>query len=540
MSDWVTAWTASPQRPSAGFAANWSENGFIGQTIRQTVRLGAGGDAVRVRLTNRYGATPLRIAGMSVSTAVGTAAIKPESLLPLTVNGKRDVVVPAGSELHTDPSPLRSEPLDAVTVTLYLAEPSGPATYHAQALATTYRADGDHVADTDAMAFTDTSESWYFLAALEVTGTPANGIVVFGDSLTDGTGSTPDTDQRFPDLLALRLLAAGRPRPVLNQGIGGNRVTIDSSWLGERATRRFPDDVLTHSGVGTVMILAGINDIGISELAGTSPFPVLAPYTDVSADAIIAGHRGMIRRAREAGLRVVGSTLLPIAGAAYSTTRSEAKRAAVNNWIRNSGQYDAVADLAAAIGEALAPDHDSGDGLHLNAVTASCPITAPVRWSRAATRCGAVVVLDRAPRTVLPSRAITRRVATVWVRVHRAAPMSWSRRSESRRANTRRMVDSSGTVAPVIPRTRRVSIGWWATHSPIATNDFAPPMTAASPTARTDAKVWRRPRRARGSGTDFNRSSSCDRQVSASAAGRQAVVGEDDMDGCGSPAGRFV
>ncbi|MFF2847506.1 GDSL-type esterase/lipase family protein [Streptomyces sp. NPDC058001] len=120
---------------------------------------------------------------------------------------------------------------------------------------------------------------------------------VFGDSLVDGTGSRPDTDSRFTDMLARRLMAAGRPRAVLKQGLGGSRLTLDSPWLGDRATARFDRDALAQPGVSTVIVLAGINDIAISEMAEESPFPVLAPYTEVPAQQVIAGLRDMIGRA---------------------------------------------------------------------------------------------------------------------------------------------------------------------------------------------------------------------------------------------------
>jgi lysophospholipase L1-like esterase len=363
---WAAAWTTTPQRPSIGFAPNWSQEGFADQTIRQTVRLSVGCDALRVRLSNRYGTAPLQVAGLTVAAPAGGSAVKPDTLHEVTVDGEPVFAVPAGTDLATDSVPLRTGALDSVTITMHLADPSGPATYHAQALATTYRAAGDHRTDSDGVAFTQTSQSWYYLSGVDAAGAPGNGIVILGDSLTDGTGSTPDTDHRFPDLLAQRLVAAGRPRAVLNQGIGGNRVTVDSAWLGDQATTRFQHDVLTQPGVSTVIILAGINDIAISEIAAESPFPVLAPYTQVSADEVIAGHRDMIRRARAAGLRTVGATLLPMRGSGFSTPRSEAKRATVNAWIRETPEYDAVIDLAHAMGDALDPAHDSGDHLHLN------------------------------------------------------------------------------------------------------------------------------------------------------------------------------
>ncbi|MBS2553765.1 SGNH/GDSL hydrolase family protein [Catenulispora sp. NL8] len=387
---WAATWTASPQMPGAGFEPNWSEAGFADQTVRQTVRLSIGGDALRIRLSNRYGTTPLRVAGLSVALPVGMggAGVKPETVHAVTVGGDSGFVIPAGGDVSTDGVALGTEAFDAVTVTMYLAEPSGPATCHAQALATSHRASGDRRADDDGATFTETSGSWYFLSGIHVADEREgatdydhgldhdhdhdhdididHGIVVLGDSLTDGTGGTPDTDQRFTNLLARRLAAAGRPRAVLNQGIGGNRVTIDSAWLGERAPVRLGLDVLPQPGVGTVVILAGINDIGISELAGDSPFPVLKPYTEVTAEEVITGYRDMIRRAHAAGLRAVGATLLPIRGSAYSTPRSEAERETINAWIRESREYDAVIDLARAMGDTLDPAHDSGDHLHLS------------------------------------------------------------------------------------------------------------------------------------------------------------------------------
>jgi lysophospholipase L1-like esterase len=377
---WTAAWTASPQRPGANWMPNWSEEGFTDHTVRQAVRLSAGGDALRVRLCNHYGEGPLRIAGATVAVTAGEGAVKPETLRELTVRGETAFAVPAGADLATDQVPFPTGAFDQVTVTMYLAVRSGPATYHSQALATAHRAPGDHRADADATAFTDTSESWYHLAGVDVAGARGStedgghgggtgggtggGIVVLGDSLVDGTGSTFGTDHRYTDLLARRLAAAGRPRAVVNQGIGGNRVTVDSRYLGERATARFAHDATAQPGADTIVVLAGINDIGISEVADDSPFPILEPYPDVPAEAVIAGYQKMISQARAAGLRTVGVTLLPMKGSDFSTPRSEAKRTAINTWLREPGHYDAVIDLAAAMGEALSPEHDSGDHLH--------------------------------------------------------------------------------------------------------------------------------------------------------------------------------
>lgn len=366
---WDAAWSASPQRAGANFTPNWSEQGFADQTVRQTARVSVGGTAVRVRLTNVYGTTPLTVTGATVARTAGGAAVRPGSVRRLTVGGASTFTVPAGAERASDPVWLPVSALESVTVTLYFADLTGPATYHAQAMALSYRATGNHTTGTDAAVFTESTVSWYYLAGVDVIGVPRHrdGVVLFGDSLTDGFGSTLGADNRYPDEFAERLVAAGQPRAVLNQGIGGNRVTVDSAWLGDKATSRFDRDVLDQPGVGTVIVLAGINDIGMSEARQ----PLAAPYTEVSAADIIAGHRDLIRQARAKGLRVIGATMPPMKGSRYYTPLSEAKRDEVNTWIRGSGEYDAVVDFDRALAaptdeDQLAPVYDSGDHLHPN------------------------------------------------------------------------------------------------------------------------------------------------------------------------------
>ncbi|NUW45873.1 SGNH/GDSL hydrolase family protein [Nonomuraea rhodomycinica] len=369
---WSATWTAAPQRPGVSFAPNWSQQGFTRQTVRQIVRISVGGKAARIRLSNRYGTTPLTIDHATLARTALGAAVEPGSLRRLTVRGKRAFTVPAGADLATDPVPLRPAALDSLTITFFANQPTGPATYHAQALATTYRAAGDHAADVGAAAFTDTTQSWYYLTGVDVIPTARHGgVVTFGDSLTDGAGSSADADNRYPDELAELLAATGTPRAVLNQGIAGNRVTVDSAWFGEKATARFRRDVLGQPGVRTVVILAGVNDIGIGELAAAPPSPIFAPYPDVSAGQVIAGLGELIRMAHAEGLRVIGATMMPVKGSAYYTDRSEAKREAVNAWIRASAAFDAVVDLdrvtaSPADGDRLDPAYDSGDHLHLN------------------------------------------------------------------------------------------------------------------------------------------------------------------------------
>jgi lysophospholipase L1-like esterase len=368
---WSATWTASPQRPSTSYTPNWAEEGFADQTIRQVVRISAGGSRARIRLSNVFGSTPLKIAGATVARASGDAAVNGSTLRHLTSGGKRAFTVPSGAELATDPVPIKLSDLDSVAITLYLSAPTGPATYHAQAMATSYRADGDHRADPTATAFTQTTVSWYYLSGVDVIGAASRRgtVVAFGDSLTDGYGSTPGSDNRYPDELAERLASAGKPRAVVNQGIGGNRVTVDSVRLGDKGVSRFRRDVLGQPGVRSDIILEGLNDIGMSEVQA----PINAPFTEVSPDEIIAGHRNLIRQAKAKGLRVLGATLPPTKGSRYHTPTTEAKREAVNAWIRTSGAYDAVVDLDRALAsptdeDQVNPDYLAADRLHLNDV----------------------------------------------------------------------------------------------------------------------------------------------------------------------------
>ncbi|MFJ4655330.1 SGNH/GDSL hydrolase family protein [Nocardia sp. NPDC088792] len=366
---WSAAWSSAPQRPSAGFGPNWSEQGFSDQTLRQVVRLTNGGDQVRIRLSNHYGLGPLEVTGSTVAATDTGAAITATTLHPLTFAGTSKVTIPAGAELTSDPAPLHVTQLENVTVTLYLRATTGPATFHSQAWTDSYLATGDHLSDPAAAAFAAHTNSWYYLTDVEVAG-PAprrDTVVAFGDSITDGFASTPRADHRWPDQLADRLVHADRQRAVLDEGIGGNLMLNDSAWYGDRASTRFSHDVLDKPGVRSVILLEGVNDLGFSE----TDQPTYKPDPDVSAAQVITGYQNLITQAHNKGIRIIGATLLPFGGSDHYSARSATKRHAINEWIRTSGQFDAVVDFAAAVTDAtnpeiLAPAYDSGDHLHPN------------------------------------------------------------------------------------------------------------------------------------------------------------------------------
>ncbi|RZS44626.1 lysophospholipase L1-like esterase [Herbihabitans rhizosphaerae] len=357
---WAGGWGASVHRASRTFQPNWSEQGFADHTVRQVVRLTDGGPAARIRLSNAYGATPLRVTGATVARTAGGADVRPGTVRHLTVGHHRSFTIAPGAEIATDAVLLPVAALESVTVTLYFAQPTGPSTFHWYANTDSYRATGDHRGDHKGTAFTETTQAWYYLAGVDVIKVfpRRTGVAAFGDSITDGYGATPGAYSRYPDELAERLRAVGRPRAVINQGIAGNRLTGDSPLFGDKGISRFKRDVIDQPNVGTVIILEGINDIGMTG-------------ADVSADALVAGHRELIRQARAAGVRVIGATLLPYKGSGFFTAGGEAKRDALNHWIRTSGEYDVVVDFERATASPTDPDqmnpaYHIGDGLHPN------------------------------------------------------------------------------------------------------------------------------------------------------------------------------
>jgi lysophospholipase L1-like esterase len=363
---WVATWGASPVAP---LPANTTNPGFTNQTMRMVVHTSLGGNEVRVRLSNAFGSESLVIGAAHVAIHSKDASIASGTDRPLTFNGTGTATIPPGALVISDAVKLDVPALSDLAVSLYLPGPTGQATWHAAALSTNYvsRA-GDFTGAAD-LPVDHTVASWFYLTDVEVKSSKdAFALVTFGDSITDGTRSTPDTNHRWPNLLAERLAQHHVKLSVVDEGIAGNRVLHD--LVGPNALARFDRDVLAQPGVGFITVLLGINDIGdISRLpavaqAGRAPQPV-------SAEQIIAGHLQMITRAHQQGLKIVGCTLTPFEGAAYFSPEGETKREAVNKFIRGGGAYDGVIDFDAVVrdpGHAarFLPAYDSGDHLHPN------------------------------------------------------------------------------------------------------------------------------------------------------------------------------
>jgi len=286
-----------------------------------------------------------------------TPAVDASSITTVTFDGAHAATIPAGTERLSDPVALRVADDSDLVVSLYLPGPTGPASFHIRGLAASFQASGDASDDTGA-AFSLMDSSRYFLTGVDVTTRARGAVVLLGDSITDGVASAADDNQRYPDQLADRLLQRPEVREygVLNAGLSGNRLLTDAGAAGDSVLRRFDRDVLAQTDVTSVVVLEGINDIG-------------ATLGSVEAHDLIAGYRQIISRAHAAGITVVGATITPFEGAVYDSAAGEEDREVVNDWIRTSGEFDAVADFDAALRDPghptrLRPDFDSGDHLH--------------------------------------------------------------------------------------------------------------------------------------------------------------------------------
>lgn len=363
---WVAAWTSAQQEPEPHNALPPDTIGDA--TLRQIVRLSLGGDAVRVRLSNAFGQKPLRIGEARLARAVapGDSGIVAVRDWPITFSGRSDVVIPSGAEVVSDPVALPVAAFDDLAVSLYLPAAPEPQTGHPGARTTSFALAGRHVSDAGLVGAM-TVEHWYQLSGVDVAAPMgAEAIAVLGDSITDGRGSTTNGNDRWTDFLARRLQAdpATRHLSVLNQGIGGNRLL--EHGLGPNALARLDRDALAPAGVRHLIVLIGVNDLGVLGRGGAS-----AEDHQVLAERIIAGYEQIVRRAHARALRVYGGTMPPYGGSdVYAATpASEAARATINDWIRTSGAFDGVIDFDAALRDPDEPgqlraEYDSGDRLH--------------------------------------------------------------------------------------------------------------------------------------------------------------------------------
>lgn len=371
---WVGAWGTSPTTVPASDTTSFED-----QTLRQVVHLSVGGTSLRVRLSNEFGTEPLVVGEARVARRAGTgSSIDPHTDRRLTFGGRTSVTVPAGAPLLSDPVVLPVRADSDLVVSIHLPKRTRGNTVHAFPYQDGWVAAGNVTGARD-ITPTAVLGKWHFLTGVSVAGR-GEAVVTLGDSITDGAETTRNANRRWPDLLARRFQQDRQLRHlgVVNQGIAGNRLLHDpnpptghpgegyAAYFGQSALRRFDRDVLAQPGVGHVVVLLGVNDLGHP---GNG-----APLSEkVSAEDIIGAHRQLIARAHAAGVRIYGGTILPFKDdtLGFYSPENEAARQQVNEWIRTSGEYDGVIDFDRATRDPADPArllaaYDSGDHLHPN------------------------------------------------------------------------------------------------------------------------------------------------------------------------------
>lgn len=356
---WVGTWASAQQGPIVAFGGVAPV--FNDQTLRQIVRVTLGGSTLRVRFSNVIGTEPLTINAATVAKRASGAAIDDSSLRTLTFSQSESVTIPDGAFVLSDPVSIDISAFEDLAISLYMTGVTTVATQHSASLQTNYVSTaGDFTASSE-LPVESINESWFLLSGVDVlVPDDTKVIATFGDSITDGTNSTSDANNRYPNFLARRIAAQADNVAVLNLGIAGNRVL--NSVIGPNALSRFDRDVISRPGVTHVILLQGINDIGLPGLIGL-------PEQEVSVEQITAGYQQLIQRARSNDIKIIGSTLTPYKTAIYYTEAGDSKRMAVNEWIRTSGAFDGYVDFDRVLQDPdnplqLLPIFDSGDNLH--------------------------------------------------------------------------------------------------------------------------------------------------------------------------------
>lgn len=355
---WFATWIASPSDAPARPPRDSIDRipTLFDQTVRLIVHTSIGGDKVRIRVSNEYGDRSLVIGAAHIAVRDAGSSINPSTDRTLTFSGNPSLRLRPGSIAFSDPVSLAVPALRDLAISIHVADSARLNTRHALALQTSYVRRGNVTSAREFVPDT-TMFIWPFLVGVDVTNSAATGVIAtIGNSITDGALSTRDANARWPNILAARLLASAEPvKAVVNAGISGGRVLTYGA--GASALARFDRDVLMTPGLTHVILLEGINDIARSAVDG------------VTADEIIAGYRQLIVRAHDRGIAIVGATLTPASPRAPFTPALEAKRAAVNAFVRNSGEFDGIIDFDQATRDPayplqFLPKYDSGDHLH--------------------------------------------------------------------------------------------------------------------------------------------------------------------------------
>lgn len=367
---WITTWSASPQKV-------WNKD-FVfptlipeqisNQTIRQVSQISLGGEAVRLVFTNQYGEQPLYIEQTTIGLA-NAASLKSKSTYPVYFSGQPKAKILPGKQLISDPIPLPVHDHTQLVVNSFIQKPTTFKTFHWDAKQTSWLIKGNQTTNLTTPTDAKTTTARLLLSAIEVKPKQkAQVVAVIGDSITDGATATLDANTRWTDFLAKRLSA--HQVAVINSGISGNRLLTDG--MGDSALKRLNSEVFQYSGVKTLIVLIGINDI-------SWPGTAFAPKQQIpSFEALTEGYQCIVREAHKQGIQVIGATLLPFSGALpntpldnYYQPNKDQLRQRINQWIRTSHTFDGVLDLDNGLKDPKHPDrlnpiYDSGDHLHPN------------------------------------------------------------------------------------------------------------------------------------------------------------------------------
>ncbi len=357
---WVGTWSTAPQLVEPHNMP--PEPGLSNNTLRQIVRVSIGGDSLRVRFTNEFSTSTVTLQTVQIAVSNGAGVIDVSTARELKFNGQSEITMNPGTAIDSDPAAFNLEPGMDLAITIFFGETSPDVTGHPGSRTTSYLLAGNNISLGDFSGAVQT-DHWYIIGGIDVKAPESAGAVaILGNSITDGRGSGTNRQNRWPDILSACLLnnPSTRNTAVLNLGIGGNCVL--KNCLGPSAIDRYDRDILSQQGVRWVIILEAINDIGQT--------PDSMAASKVAEDLIVA-YGNMIELARAKGIKVYGATVLPFAKSFYYTGYREAARQTVNNWIRNSGRFDAVIDFDKVLRNpadtlSLLPEFHTGDFLHPN------------------------------------------------------------------------------------------------------------------------------------------------------------------------------
>ena len=363
---WIATWSVPPMADGSAIGASRS---FENQTVRQIVYISAGGSRMRVKLSNEYGAGALIIGSAHMAVQSTGASIVPQSDRTLTFGGQGSVVIPAGTVAVSDPVNLSVPSNTSLAISLFVPQNTGPATYHQNATQSAFvSGPGDFSDAVDFPTQGQPETSRYWLTFVEVQSQRRVPVLaVFGDSVSEGATTTLDANRRATDDLSRWFNPRFLPpqMAVLNQSTGCGRLLRD--FCGPSGLSRFQRDVLNAAGISHVVLALGLVDIIFPTAAGD-------PTQLASVDEIIAGIRQLIKQARARGLKVYGATISPNEGTTFPNTHTpenEAKRLAINHWVRTSHEFDGVADYDLALRDPthparLLPAYAAPDNLHPN------------------------------------------------------------------------------------------------------------------------------------------------------------------------------